>query len=91
MDAFGQKIAAFSKQVEDLRQKDHYYYLQQIDRLNGARVEIEGREMVMFSSYSYLGLLKHPRIEAAAKEAVDRFGTGTHGVRILAGTTALHN
>lgn len=91
MDAFETKIAAFKEQYQELRQKDRYYYLQQVDSLNGAWVEIGGRKMVMFSSYSYLGLLKHPRIEAAAKEAVDQFGTGTHGVRILAGTTALHN
>lgn len=91
MDSFGKKLAAFKEQYDELRQKDRYYYMQQIDRLAGARVEIGGREMVMFSSYSYLGLLKHPHIEAAAKNAVDSFGTGTHGVRILAGTTALHN
>lgn len=52
---------------------------------------IGGREMVMFSSYSYLGLLKHPKVQQRAKEAIDEFGTGTHGVRILAGTTKLHN
>lgn len=91
MNAFQQKLAAFQEIYDDLQKKDRYYYLQQVDRLGGARVEIGGREMVMFSSYSYLGLLKHPRIEAAAKSAIDRFGTGTHGVRILAGTTALHN
>jgi glycine C-acetyltransferase len=45
----------------------------------------------MLSSYSYLGLLGHPQIEAAAKEAIDRFSTGTHGVRLLAGTLTLHN
>jgi glycine C-acetyltransferase len=32
------------------------------------------------------GLIGHPRINAAAKEAVDKYGTGTHGVRTLAGT-----
>ncbi|MCK5429850.1 MAG: aminotransferase class I/II-fold pyridoxal phosphate-dependent enzyme, partial [Anaerolineales bacterium] len=38
----------------------------------------------------YLGLIGHPRINAAAIEAVDRYGTGTHGVRSLAGTLTLH-
>jgi glycine C-acetyltransferase len=46
--------------------------------------------MGMFASYSYLGLLGHPRINAAARKAVDDFGTGTHGVRTLAGTLTLH-
>ena len=46
--------------------------------------------MVMFSSYSYLGLLKDEKVQRKAREALDRFGTGTHGVRVLAGTTAAH-
>jgi 7-keto-8-aminopelargonate synthetase-like enzyme len=53
-------------------------------------VLVNGREMGMFASYSYLGLVGHPRINAAAKAAVDRYGTGTHGVRTLAGTLDLH-
>ncbi len=44
----------------------------------------------MFASYSYLGLIGHPRINAAAKEAIDHYGTGTHGVRSLAGTLNIH-
>jgi glycine C-acetyltransferase len=46
--------------------------------------------MGMYASYSYLGLLGHPRIGAAAKAAVDQYGTGTHGVRTLAGTLKIH-
>jgi glycine C-acetyltransferase len=53
-------------------------------------VIVNGREMGMYASYSYLGLVGHPRINAAAKAAIDRFGTGTHGVRTLAGTLTLH-
>lgn len=50
-----------------------------------------GRELVMFSSYSYLGLIGHPRIAAAVQEAVGRFGTSTGGVRLLTGTLELHH
>ncbi len=46
--------------------------------------------MLMMSSYSYLGLLGHPTINRAAQEALATFGTGTHGVRLLAGTNSLH-
>ena len=44
----------------------------------------------MFASYSYLGLIGHPRINSAAVKAVMDYGTGTHGVRSLAGTLDLH-
>jgi glycine C-acetyltransferase len=77
--------------VKMLRENDLYFYNQPISELRGgARVLVNGREMGMFASYSYLGLIGHPRINAAAKAAVDRYGTGTHGVRTLAGTLELH-
>jgi len=47
--------------------------------------------MGMYASYSYLGLVNHPRINEAAKKAVAQYGTGTNGVRTLAGTLKLHN
>jgi 8-amino-7-oxononanoate synthase len=78
--------------VEWGREQGLYFYLEPVAELRSGRVVVEGRgEMIMLSSYSYLGLLGHPRIEAAAKESIDRFSTGTHGVRLLAGTLTLHN
>ncbi len=74
-----------------MKDRDLYYYNQPISELRGgARVLVNGREMGMFASYSYLGLVGHPRINAAAKEAIDRYGTGTHGVRTLAGTLTIY-
>jgi glycine C-acetyltransferase len=46
--------------------------------------------MIMLGGYSYLGLIKHPKIDQAAIQAVERYGTGTYGVRLLAGTLDLH-
>lgn len=46
--------------------------------------------MLMLGSYSYLGLNGHPRISQAALDAIERYGTGTIGVRLLAGTLDLH-
>jgi glycine C-acetyltransferase len=77
--------------VKKLQVNDLYFYNQPVAELRGgARVLVNGREMGMFASYSYLGLVGHPRINAAAREAIDRFGTGTHGVRSLAGSLTLH-
>jgi glycine C-acetyltransferase len=90
-DAILQRVRAMNKRVSDLRQADLYFYNQPVNELRGgARVLVNGREMGMFASYSYLGLVGHPRINAAAKDAIDRFGTGTHGVRTLAGSLSLH-
>ena len=70
-----------------------YFYLEATqDILPNGRVNVENHgEMIMLGSYSYLGLIGHPQINAAAKAAVDHYGTGTHGVRLLAGSLKLHN
>ncbi len=90
-DAIVQRIEALRERVNTTKQQDRYFYNQPVSELRGgARVLVNGREMGMYASYSYLGLVGHPRINKAAKDAIDRFGTGTHGVRSLAGSLTLH-
>ena len=90
-DAISKRIQAMVERVEQVKAADLYYYNQSISELRGgARVMVRGREMGMYASYGYLGLLGHPRINKAARDAIDKYGTGTHGVRSLAGTLELH-
>ena len=80
-----------NERISGLKENDLYFYNQPIEEIRGgAHVLVNGREMGMYASYSYLGLVGHPRINAAAKKAIDHFGTGTHGVRTLAGTLTVH-
>jgi len=51
---------------------------------------IAGRTVANFSSYDYLGLNGHPAVAAAAKTAIDRFGTSVSGSRLVAGERAVH-
>ncbi len=90
-DAVMQRINMMNERVKGVKDLGLYFYNLPITELRGgARVIVNGREMGMYASYSYLGLVGHARINAAAKDAVDRFGTGTHGVRSLAGTLTIH-
>lgn len=90
-DAVSRRIQAMVERVEGIQEAGLYFYNQPIHELHGgSRAIVNGREMGMYASYSYLGLIGHPRINAAAQEAVEKFGTGTHGVRSLAGTLSLH-
>lgn len=50
----------------------------------------EGRPVVMLGSNNYLGLTSDPRVRAAAASAVERYGTGVTGSRLLNGTLPLH-
>ncbi|MDA8044883.1 MAG: pyridoxal phosphate-dependent aminotransferase family protein [Actinomycetota bacterium] len=56
----------------------------------GPRTVYQGRQVVMLGSNNYLGLTTDPRVRAAAIDAVERFGTGVTGSRLLNGTLPLH-
>ena len=91
-DSVSRRIKAFTERVAMLKANDLYFYNQPIEELRGgSKVLVHGREMGMYASYGYLGLLGHPRINEAARKALDKYGTGTHGVRFLAGTLTLHD
>lgn len=86
------RIAALKQRVDMMKEHDYYFYNQAVqEMLPDAKVRVNGRVMGMYASYSYLGLVGHPRINEAAKRAVDQYGTGTNGVRTLAGTLTIHN
>src|SRR5256712_8514895 len=68
-----------------------YPYQIPLEGKSGARVQIDGRSVLMLSSYDYLGLIGHPDVDASAVEAIKKYGTGTGGVRLLTGTNDLHH
>jgi 8-amino-7-oxononanoate synthase len=56
----------------------------------GGRTRIGGREYLNFSSYNYLGLSGHLYVSAAAKSAIDRYGTSVSASRAVSGERPLH-
>ncbi|MGN6755443.1 MAG: aminotransferase class I/II-fold pyridoxal phosphate-dependent enzyme, partial [Thermomicrobiales bacterium] len=56
-----------------------------------ARIRIaDGREVLNLCANNYLGLADHPRLIAAAKDALDRWGFGLASVRFICGTQTIH-
>ena len=47
---------------------------------------IKGRETILLGTYNYMGMTFDPDVVAAGKQALDRFGSGTNGSRMLNGT-----
>jgi 8-amino-7-oxononanoate synthase len=67
-----------------------YPFFRPIESTTGSSVVTHGKRRVMIGSNNYLGLTHHPRVQAAAKAAIDRFGTGCTGSRFLNGNLTLH-
>ncbi|MBQ8629283.1 MAG: aminotransferase class I/II-fold pyridoxal phosphate-dependent enzyme [Prevotella sp.] len=67
-----------------------YCYFREITGKQGTEVQMDGHNVLMFGSNAYTGLTGHPRVEAAAKNALEQYGTGCAGSRFLNGTLDLH-
>ncbi|CAM3744213.1 glycine C-acetyltransferase [Alkalicoccus chagannorensis] len=79
------------QELEQMKEDGVYRTLVPIESDQGARVTIDGREMIQLSSNNYLGLTSHPRLKLAAVRAADQYGAGTGSVRTIAGTFSMHN
>jgi 8-amino-7-oxononanoate synthase len=57
----------------------------------GVRGTVDGRPVVTYASNDYLGLTGHPRVQAAAAEAAQRWGTGSGASRLVVGSRPVHD
>src|ERR1700744_442005 len=53
-------------------------------------IRSDEKSLISFSGYNYLGLNGHPAVTAAAKNAIDKYGTSASASRIVAGQIELH-
>ena len=83
-------FAFLAEELADLHAKHLYRPLRVMSSEQGPVATVDGREVISLSSNDYLGLTHHPRLKAAAVEAVREFGAGSGAVRTIAGTMDLH-
>ncbi len=79
-----------AEQLEAARAGDMLPYFRVLETQAGPVVEMEGRETIMLGSNNYLGLTTDERVKQGAREALEAYGTGVTGSRLLNGTTPLH-
>lgn len=75
---------------EETKARGIYPYFQPIQESTATEARIGGEWKIMVGSNNYLGLTHHPRVLAAAQEAMHRYGSGSTGSRFLNGTLDLH-
>jgi 8-amino-7-oxononanoate synthase len=65
-------------------------FFQPRDGISAATIRQNGRELINYSGYNYLGLSGHPAVSQAAKDAIDQYGTSASASRIVSGEIELH-
>ena len=78
------------EQLRAAREADILPYFRLVESPAAPIVEMEGQERVMLGSNNYLGLTGDPRVIEGARSALETYGTGLTGSRLLNGTTPLH-
>ena len=86
-----EKTAFITTEIQTLRDQGLYNTIRTIEGPQGARLTVDGREVLNFCSNNYLGLANDSRLVAAAKAALDRYGVGPGAVRTIAGTMTIHD
>jgi 8-amino-7-oxononanoate synthase len=79
-----------AEQLRAAREADLLPYFRELEGPAGPVVEMEGAERIMLGSNNYLGLTGDRRVLDGARAALERYGTGLTGSRLLNGTIDLH-
>jgi 8-amino-7-oxononanoate synthase len=78
------------EQLRAARDHDLMPYFRVVEAEPGPVALMEGKERITLGSNNYLGLTGDARVKAAAREALEHYGTGLTGSRFMNGTTPLH-
>ncbi len=84
------KCEGISELLRSHQENGCYFFYRQLDSGQDPEVTVGGRRLVMAGSNNYLGLTSHPRVKEAAIRAVERYGTGCAGSRLLSGNLEIH-
>jgi 8-amino-7-oxononanoate synthase len=84
-----EKCYGFTQAKEAIAAGIYPYFLPLTDS-EGTEAIYKGRRLIMCGSNNYLGLTTHPKVRAAAEEAIRKYGTSCTGSRFLNGTLEMH-
>src|SRR5512145_2951868 len=84
------KLEWIEDELQGLKDAGLYNRIRTLSSPQGAWLIVDGKRALNFCSNNYLGLANHPKVVAAAKAALDKYGAGPGAVRSIAGTMDLH-
>ncbi|WP_228845417.1 glycine C-acetyltransferase [Phototrophicus methaneseepsis] len=84
------KTQWIADELQTLQESGLFNQIPVIESAMGGRIRIGGKELINFCANDYLGLANHPRLQQAARDAIEKYGIGPGAVRSIAGTNVLH-
>ena len=78
------------KELDEIKANGLFKNERTITSPQGAEITVNGKIVLNFCANNYLGLSSHPKVIAAAKQAIDTHGYGMSSVRFICGTQDLH-
>ncbi len=85
-----EKLSWIEDELKTLGEQGLLTTIRSLGSAQGARIIVDGQSVLNFCSNNYLGLANDPRLQEAAKKAIDQWGVGPGAVRTIAGTMDLH-
>lgn len=82
---------ALRRRIADVRGNGQEVpFFQPRDGVSHSVIRRQEKSLISYSGYNYMGLSGHPAVTAAAKNAIDKYGTSASASRIVAGEIELH-
>jgi glycine C-acetyltransferase len=73
-----------------IREDGTYRRMRVLDGLQGPRMIVDGREVLLFAGSNYLDLARHPEVVEAAERGSREWGCAAGGSRLITGNLAIH-
>lgn len=84
------KFAWIAEELDALQDQGLKTTIRTIGSACGSWMTVDGKRVLNFCTNNYLGLANHPKLKAAARQAIEEWGVGPAAVRSIAGTLELH-
>ncbi len=82
--------SVLGQELDGLKRRGLFRDMRRIDSMQGPTVVIDGKELILLSSNTYLGLASHPEVIKAQIRAAEEFGAGSCASRLISGNMHLH-
>jgi 8-amino-7-oxononanoate synthase len=80
----------FSEKLDQIKKNGLYRKMRHLQTPQGPHIKMDGKDYLLLSSNSYLGLCSDDRLKQAALDAIEKYGVGSGGSRLTTGSYEIH-